>query len=68
MTTPALSLDLASELELSQAAETGNREARRLLLERCRFLARAAARDLNEALARYRPAKPKASLLPIGEV
>ncbi|HVM48621.1 MAG TPA: hypothetical protein VMU04_11375 [Candidatus Acidoferrum sp.] len=54
----ALSLEMATEAELQQAAEYGppaqRREARRLLLERCRWLARVAARELRETLKRYR--------------
>ncbi len=52
-----LSLEMATEAELGQVAEHGSadqrRETRRLLLERCRRLARIAARELREALQRY---------------
>lgn len=52
MTTEPLCLELATEAELSAAAEAGDREARRLLLERCRLLARIAAAELRAALER----------------
>lgn len=55
----SLCLDLASEAELEAVAEYAQgeqqREARRLLRERCQEMAARAARDLRAALTRVWP-------------
>lgn len=55
----SLCLELASEAELEQVAEWSRgdqqKEARRILLARCQELARRAARDLRQTLAKFWP-------------
>lgn len=55
----SLCLELASEAELEQVAEWSRgdqqKQARRILLARCQELAKRAARDLRQALAKVWP-------------